>query len=297
MKILIIGATGQLGTELAKIILNKNSKLGLLSPLYDNAIVFHPSSKELDITNFELVISYFKENSFDIVFNCSALSNVELCETEHDLAYKLNAYAPELIAKKCAETGAKFVHFSTDYVFNNHSKLPFSETDLVDPQSVYGQSKAEGERLVLKVNPNALICRTSWLYGGTGKNFVNTILRLGKEKRELSVVDDQFGKPTCVIDLAYIATFLAVTSEKGIIHCTGEGEVVSWFTFAQTIIEEAGIDTVVKPCTSEEFPSKVLRPKYSALENRRLNLTDLPRFRDWRLAFHEWMQAELEVKI
>ena len=161
--------------------------MGSISPMYDNSILFMPSSKELDISNPQLVDSYFKTNHFDLVLNCSALSNVELCEREQNLAYTLNAYAPGLLAKKCAEMGAKFVHFSTDYVFyDSVLKIPFIETDDINPQTVYGRSKAKGERLVLKANSEALICRTSWLYGSSGRNFVKTISCLARERGKIS---------------------------------------------------------------------------------------------------------------
>ncbi|GKX65359.1 dTDP-4-dehydrorhamnose reductase [Inconstantimicrobium mannanitabidum] len=283
MKILITGATGQVGTQLMNILASGKSELGNIPREIENVEVIGTGSKELDISDNKKVIEFIREVKPDVVINAAAYTNVDGCEINEELAYKVNALGPKNLAIACEKIGAKLVHISTDYVFNGVGNKPFREYDHLDPQSIYGASKKMGEDFVREFSSKYFIVRPSWVYGYQGKNFVYTILKLAKENGVITVVNDQRGNPTNVEDIVHHILKLIVTEEYGIYNCSGQGEC-TWYDFACKIVEFANISCTVKPCTSDEYQSKVKRPAYSSLDNMMLKYTVGDEMRNWEEA-------------
>ena len=294
MTILITGAKGQLGNELCKILGEGVSERGKLPPLYDGCTVIGVDVDELDITSSDAVDAFFSIHKPSIVFNCAAMTNVDGCEGNEDAAYQVNAIGPRNLALACEKHSARLLHVSTDYVFAGNGSKPYVETDEPAPNTAYGRSKLAGEQYVLENCKDSCICRTAWLYGYVGNNFVKTMLRLAREKGQLTVVDDQVGNPTSAVDLAWQMVLLAASQETGIFHCTCNGEEVSWNAFAKRIMDSAGLAVEVKPCTTAEFPRPAKRPAYSALENRHLSDTIGDSMRDWKEALDSFLVHYLE---
>lgn len=260
MKILVTGAFGQLGREIEE-----------LSEKYPDWQFIFTDVDTLDITNEISVQSFFEINNPDYIINCAAFTSVDKAETEVVLAELINSVAVKILAIASKNSQTKFIHISTDYVFDGNGTEPYLEDDFVNPQGVYGKTKLAGELNCLKENPDSIIIRTSWLYSSFGNNFVKTILRLGKERNELNVVNDQVGTPTYAADLALVILSIIEKSENnpekfqaGIFHYSNEG-VTSWYNFAKEIFEISGIDCKVNPVKSEEYPTPAKRPKYSVL--------------------------------
>lgn len=283
MKILITGGKGQLGTQIIKILENMNSELGQINKAYRNAEVIGVDVDVLDITNLEQVRDFISKEKPEIVINSAAYTNVDACETNVDLAFKVNAIGPRNLAIVCEEIGSKLIHISTDYVFAGTGTKPYREYDLTNPQSVYGSTKNAGEEFVKQFSNKYFIVRTAWLYGYYGNNFVKTIMKAAKEKGHLDVVDDQRGNPTNAEDLAYHLLKLALTEEYGIYHCTGTGEC-SWYDFACKIVEYADINCTVSPITSEKINRPAKRPAFSSLDNMMLRCTVGDEMRQWEEA-------------
>lgn len=294
MTILITGAKGQLGNELGKILGEGISERGKLPLLYDGGRILAVDIDELDITSSDAVDSYFALNKPDFVFNTAAMTNVDGCEENEDFAYQVNAIGPRNLALACERHGARLIHISTDYVFDGLGTSPYVETDDPAPNTAYGRSKLAGEQFVLDSCRNSCICRTAWLYGYVGSNFVKTMLRLAREKRQLTVVDDQIGNPTSAVDLAWQLVMLAASEGTGIFHCTCNGDAVSWNAFARRVMEQVGLDVEVKACTTDEFPRPARRPAYSALENKHLKDTIGDGMRDWKEALDSFLVHYLE---
>lgn len=283
MKILITGANGQLGTELLRILRAGTSELGPISERLLRASIIATDIDTLDITNRHEVAVFVRHHAPDVILSCGAYTNVDGCETNVEDAFKVNALGTRNLALAAAETSAKLLHVSTDYVFSGDAAKPVCEFDLPSPQSVYGKTKLLGEEYVKTLCPHYFIVRTAWLYGYAGKNFVKTIMRVAKEKGELKVVNDQMGNPTNATDLAHHILALITTKEYGIYHCTNEG-VCSWYDFAAEIVRLAKIDAKVLPCTTEEYNSPAKRPAYSALDNMMLRSTIGNNMRPWQEA-------------
>jgi len=267
MKIFVTGANGQLGTE--------------LQPLLEPHDVVAVDLPELDITDRALVLGAMHEIKPDVVINCAAITAVDLCETEVDLAYSVNALAVRHLAEGCRQTGAHLASVSTDYVFDGTKVGPYNEWDDPCPVSVYGRSKLAGE---IEAGPGATVVRTAWVCGEYGNNMVKTILRLLGEHDTLTFVDDQVGHPTLVSDLAPVLRDLALSKRPGLFHVTNQG-AVSWFEFAQEVAKAAGADpSRVSPVSTEElgmdYPAP--RPANSVLDNMALRLSGLPETRDFR---------------
>ena len=277
MKIIITGAQGQLGQELVK---QLDEKYG-----YD---VIKTDKDTLDITNIENVNTFILEQNPDVVINCAAHTAVDLCETDMENAYKINAIGPRNLAIACEKAGAKLVQVSTDYVFDGNGVRPYREDDITCPNSVYGTSKLMGENLVREFCSKYFIVRTAWLYG-EGNNFVRTMLKLSETNSELNVVNDQIGSPTSTVDLAKVIIDLIHTEHYGIYHGTCEGEC-SWYDFAKKIFEIKNIDIKVNPVTSDEFKRPAPRPKYSVLDNFMLKLVGLNSFREWEDSLEEYLK-------
>ena len=292
MKILITGSNGQLGNELQKIVSTGKAEIGSVSEEIKNAEVFAMDVDILDITNLEQVKKVLNEVKPDVVINCAAATNVDGCEANQDLAFKINSLGPRNLAMVAEELGAKIVQVSTDYVFSGVGETPLKECDLVAPVSVYGKTKLLGEEFVRDFSTKYYIVRTAWLYGYVGHNFVYTMMKLGKDRDTLNVVNDQLGNPTHANDLAYHIFKLIQTEEYGVYHCTGKGEC-SWYDFASEIMKLSGRNCTVNPCTSEEYksmyPNSADRPAYSSLDNMMLRCTIGDEMRDWKDALKTFM--------
>ena len=267
MKVLVTGAGGQLGAD-------------MLSALEGHDVVGLPR-EQLDVADEAAVVEAVTEHRPTLVVNCAAYTQVDRCEDEQDLAWSVNALGPWWLARACARTGATLLHLSTDYVFDGTSTRPYSEFDPIAPQSVYGRSKAAGEQLIRQTLERHYIVRTSWVQGAHGKNFVKTMLRLGRERDELSVVADQTGSPTFTFDLAPALVQLSEGGRFGTYHLTNSG-TCTWFEFAQSIFDEAGIDVSVKPTDTASYGAPAPRPANSVLDNRLARLTGITPLPPWR---------------
>ncbi|PKP53193.1 MAG: dTDP-4-dehydrorhamnose reductase [Bacteroidetes bacterium HGW-Bacteroidetes-1] len=258
MNILVTGSNGQLGSELRKI--------AATDQLHQ---WFFTDVKELDITQKDQVEGFFKANLIEACLNCAAYTAVDKAEDEPLLVEKINATAVGVLADACFKNEALLVHISTDYVFNGENFKPYDEKDTVSAVSVYGLTKAKAELILASHLTNSVILRTSWLYSATGNNFVKTMLRLGKEKPEIRVVADQIGTPTWAFDLAWAIMLVVDLYDKKpvkeIYHFSNEG-VISWYDFAQTIMELKELNCKVIPIASSEYPVKTKRPFYSVLD-------------------------------
>jgi dTDP-4-dehydrorhamnose reductase len=289
MKILITGAKGQLGTQIIKMLESKNSELGTLDLAYAKAEIIGAGSDVLDITNITAVRQYIRQLKPDVVINCAAYTNVDACETNIDLAFKVNAIGPRNLAMASEEVGAKLIHVSTDYVFSGVGTVPYREYDLANPQSVYGATKNAGDEFVKQFSSKYFIVRTAWVYGCYGNNFVKTIIKAAKEKGHLDVVNDQRGNPTNAEDLAYHLLKLALTDEYGIYHCTGTGEC-SWYDFACKIVEYSNIQCTISPITSEKINRPAKRPAFSSLDNMMLRCSVGDEMRAWQEALKVFIE-------
>src|SRR5665648_84634 len=258
-----------------------NSELGKIPEIFIGAQTDLTDTPELDITDLEAVLAYTANTKPDLIINCAAYTNVDGCETHQEDAFKVNALGARNLAIAAEQIDAKFVHISTDYVFAGNGTKPDNETSICDPQSTYGATKYLGEQYVRDLCSRYFIVRTAWLYSPVGKKFVKTIMKAGRERGALKVVNDQFGNPTNAVDLAHHILEIAATQEYGIYHCTGRG-VCSWYDFASKVIEYAGIAATVTPCTTEEYPSPAKRPAYSALDNMMLRCTVGDEMRHWQ---------------
>lgn len=290
MKIMITGCNGQLGNELQSILKSGKSEIGVAPQEVLGAEVLPVDIDTLDISDISAVNEFVNANKPDVIINCAAMTNVDGCESDYVTAFKVNALGVKNLAVCVEKIGAKFVHVSTDYVFAGTK--PYCEWDKVDPQSVYGASKALGEKYALAFCKKSFVVRTSWLYGYIGKNFVKTVRRVIKSNGGIGVVCDQRGNPTNANDLAHHLLKLAVTEEYGIYHCTGEGEC-SWYDFAVKIAEYSGLGDTVTPCTTEEYNAKfnvpTKRPEYSSLRNLALECTVGNEMRNWEVALKEYI--------
>jgi len=271
-RILVTGANVQLGKEL--------KQLQALYPQYEFIFL---SREDLPIHHFELVRNFFKGYHPQYLINCAAYTAVDRAETEKDLAFQVNGEAVGVLAAVCKEYGTRFLHISTDYVFDGTATTPYKEDAPTNPQSVYGASKLEGEKEALHFNPDSIIIRTSWVYSEFGRNFVKTMMKLMGEKDQLYVVNDQIGSPTYAADLADVIMQI-ISSGKwspGIYHFSNEG-VISWFDFATAIrdLTESTCKVTAIPTTSYPTPAK--RPVYSVLDKSKIDGTFGITPKDWK---------------
>lgn len=281
-KILITGAKGMLGSMLVKV-------------FSDYEVIEWDLQSGNDITNEDAVMKSVKEIKPDVIINAAAFTEVDKCEDAEfqGLADLVNGAGPRILAIAAKEVGAILVHFSTDYIFNGENKEGYSEEfDKINPVNYYGKSKAVGEKNIMQIaddNWNKYyIIRTAWLYGPNGNNFVDTMIKLGKEKDELKVVNDQHGSPTYTKDLAERTKELLLSQlEFGVYHGTNN-EFCTWYDFAKEIFKIAKIDIDVQPCSSEEFPRPAKRPAYSMLHN-----TKMPPMRRWQEALADYISTSL----
>ena len=285
-KILVTGANGQLGRAINKEYAGTETTLINTDRDAGDGVI------ALDITDIDEVMALVKAERPDVIINCAAHTAVDLCESQEDLAMKINAIGPRNLSIAANEVGAKIIHVSTDYVFDGSGSRPYTEFDPVSPNSVYGKTKLEGERFVQKFAKNYFIIRTAWLYG-EGKNFAKTMLALSEKYNKLTVVNDQIGSPTSATELAKLIRFLEPTDNYGLFHGTCEGDC-SWADFAREILRLAGKDTVVEGISTAEYEAKnpvaAPRPAYSVLDNYMLRLTTDYKMADWKDAIVEYMK-------
>jgi len=255
-KILVTGANGQLASEIK-----------ILSPAYPQYHFLFTTKEELPVENSEALKSFFRENKIDYCINCAAYTAVDKAESEKEKAFLINAVAVGELAKICFAHEAKFIHISTDYVYNGSIHQPLKEENPVGPINVYGESKLNGEELALQNNPSTLIIRTSWVYSSFGNNFVKTMLRLFREKNEINVINDQFGSPTYAADLAeVIMKFIDKGSNfSGIVNYSNSG-VTTWYEFAEEIKLLVNSNCKINPIPTSAYPTPAKRPLYSVLD-------------------------------
>ena len=270
LNILITGANGQLGHEMRNVLAGDHRFQAIYTDVAGEDIT------QLDITDEDAVERIIADHAIDYIVNCAAYTAVDAAEDNEPLAERLNADAVGILARAAKRHGSRMLHVSTDYVFDGNACTPYTEDMPTNPQSAYGRTKLNGERLLLNaLGDDAVILRTAWLYSPYGKNFVKTMLTLGKDKPALKVVFDQVGSPTCAADLAR-AIVTVMSNEQwhgGIYHFSNEG-VISWYDFTKAIHRLAGITTCdVQPCHSDEFPAKAHRPAYSVLDKTKFKTT------------------------
>ncbi|WNS75201.1 dTDP-4-dehydrorhamnose reductase [Bacillus sp. DTU_2020_1000418_1_SI_GHA_SEK_038] len=278
MKVIVTGAKGQLGTDLVWM---------LESNGYE---VFGYGREDLDITNINQVNEVFINITPDVVIHAAAHTKVDLAESEPDHAFLVNAIGTRNVSVAAEKINAKLVYVSTDYVFDGTASDPINEFKLSNPLGVYGESKLAGEKFVRNFHSKFYIVRTSWVYGKYGNNFVKTMLKLGEEKKELSVVDDQIGAPTYTVDLAERIIDLIQTEKYGVYHISNSGQC-SWFEFAKAIFEESAIDVKVVPCTTKDFPRPAPRPSYSVLDHMGLRLNGFKEMPFWRDSLKKFLMT------
>lgn len=266
--VLVTGANGQLGSELR----------GLSGYFPGDDFVFI-DQEVLDLSDSAAILAWFENKDFDVIINCAAYTAVDKAETEVGLATAINTTALQTLAQIAKQKVISLLHISTDYVFAGDSCVPYQETDVTSPQGVYGQSKLDGEQAMLAINPDrSVIIRTSWLYSRFGNNFVKTMIRLGKERKELNVIYDQVGTPTCAKDLALVLLMIIqspqLEAQQGteVFHYSNEG-VCSWYDFALAIFELAPIKCKVNPIETKDYPTPAKRPHYSLLNKAKIKNT------------------------
>lgn len=271
-KILVTGSNGQLGNELRD--------LASLYPQYEFVFTDLP---ELSITDKDAIENFFKEVRPAYLVNCAAYTAVDKAESEKEINDLINGTAVGILANACKNYGAKFIHISTDYVFDGNATSPLKESDEVDPVNEYGASKLLGEELAFKNDPDTIIIRTSWVYSFHGKNFVKTMMRLMNEKESIGVVSDQVGSPTYAADLAE-AIMQIISSGKwqaGIYNYSNEG-TISWFDFANEIKKLISSSCAVNALTTEQFPTPAKRPRYSVLDKTKIQQTFSIQLKHWK---------------
>ena len=259
-KILVTGANGQLGKELRDIAAN-----------FSQFEFLFLSREDLPIHHYELVRNTFEGFKPEYCINCAAYTAVDKAEQEIELANIINAESVGILAAVSKQHACKFIHISTDYVFSGDSPKPYNETDATGPVSVYGKSKLAGEQEAIKQNPDSVIIRTSWVYSFYGNNFVKTMMRLMKERSEISVVNDQIGSPTWAADLASFIMHV-ISSPKwsaGIYHFSNNGEI-SWYEFALEIKQLINSGTVIHPIPTAAYPTPAKRPAFSLLDKSKI---------------------------
>jgi dTDP-4-dehydrorhamnose reductase len=276
LRILLTGATGQVGWELRK----------TLAPLGE---VKFFDRFGLDLADTPPLVATVRALQPEVIVNAAAYTAVDKAEAERDLAFAVNATAPRVLAEEAKRIGALLVHYSTDYVFDGEKGSPYVESDPTRPISAYGDSKLAGEQAIAKSGCRHLILRTSWVYGPRGRNFYLTMLRLAKERPELKVVDDQVGAPTSSLEIARATATLLAKGAQGLYHMTAAGET-TWCGFARAILKGAGVATPVAPIRTEDYPTPAKRPRNSRLDCSKLR-------KETGVALAPWEEGLAEVTL
>ena len=277
MKVLVTGTKGQLGFDVC----NELTRRGIENQGIDR--------DECDITNKQAVLDYIYNYAPDVVVHCAAYTAVDRAESEEYVCRRVNRDGTEYIALACKTINAKMVYISTDYVFNGEGDKFFEVDDETGPLNMYGLTKLEGEEQVRKILEKYFIVRISWVFGVNGNNFINTMLRLASGNKELQIVADQIGSPTFTYDLAPLICDMIETEKYGTYHATNEGEC-SWAEFAEHIFKVAGQNVLVHHITTEEYPTKAVRPKNSRLSKKSLDEAGFKRLPDWKDAVERYIK-------
>lgn len=277
MKVLVTGAKGQLGTDL----MNELAKRGIEGIGVD--------VEEMDITDAEACRRVIQASGADAVIHCAAYTAVDAAEDNVELCRRINGEGTRNVAQACKEADVKLMYISTDYVFDGQGTRPWEPDDERHPLNVYGQTKYEGELAVEELSDKYFIVRIAWVFGVAGKNFIKTMLRLGKERGAVSVVDDQVGSPTYTYDLARLLVDMIQTDKYGRYHATNEG-LCSWYEFAKEIFRQAGMDVPVTPVSSSEFPAKATRPSNSRMSKEKLSDNGFERLPAWQDALGRFLK-------
>ena len=268
MKVLVTGANGQLGYDVVKELQKQNIEC------------FGAVRKNFDIIDFEATEKFITNYMPDVVIHCAAYTAVDKAEDEQDLCYLVNASATENIAQICKKINAKMLYISTDYVFDGTKDGFYEVDDKPNPINVYGKTKLFGEQAVQRILDKYFIVRISWVFGEHGNNFVKTMLRLGKERKEINIVADQYGSPTYTVDLAPLLIAMIQTDKYGIYHATNEG-VCTWAEFAEEIFKIVGMDVKVNHITMAEYQTRAQRPINSRLSKEKLSLNGFFNLKLW----------------
>lgn len=276
MKLLVTGVKGQLGYDIVRECQQRNIE------------VIGVDIDEMDITDAVQVETVIKNTAVDAVVHCAAWTAVDKAEEEEELCRKVNKDGTANIAKVCKELNIPMMYFSTDYVFNGLGEEPWMEYGKREPLNVYGLTKYEGELEVEKLDKHFII-RISWVFGENGHNFIRTMLRLGKERGAVSVVNDQVGSPTYTYDLSKLCVDMIQTDKYGIYHATNQG-YCSWYEFACEIFKQAGMKVKVTPVDSSQFPAKALRPKNSRMNQTELDKNGFDRLPSWQDALGRYLK-------
>lgn len=278
MKVLVTGVTGQLGYDVAKELEKRHIE-------YKGV-----GSEDMDLTDADEVHRVITAYHPDAIIHCAAYTAVDKAEDEYEKCMAVNSDGTIAVAEAAEEIGAKLVYISTDYVFEGQGNLPFETTDEKVPLNMYGLSKLFGEQALQMISSRYFIVRISWVFGVNGNNFVKTMLRLGKEKEQLTVVSDQWGSPTYTADLAPLLCDMIETEKYGVYHATNEG-ITNWAEFAAAIMKEANLPCKIIPITSDQYPTKAVRPHNSRLSKRSLDEAGFRRLPDWHDALRRYIGA------
>ncbi len=271
MKVLVTGANGQLGYDVVKELQKQNIEC------------YGATRKDFDLVDFEATEKFLVHYMPDVVIHCAAYTAVDKAEDEQGLCYLVNASATENIAEICKKINAKMLYISTDYVFDGTKDGFYEVEDIPNPINVYGKTKLFGEQAVQRILDKYFIVRISWVFGEHGKNFVKTMLKLGKERKEINVVADQYGSPTYTADLAPLLIEMVKTDKYGIYHVTNEG-VCTWAEFAEEIFKIAKLDVKVNHITTEEYPTRARRPMNSRMNKNSLVKNEFCLLNNWHKA-------------
>ncbi len=277
MKVLVTGVKGQLGYDVVKELEKRNIEaIGV-------------DIEEMDITDSESVQQVIKEAQPDAVIHCAAYTAVDAAEENVDICTRVNVDGTRNIAQVCKELDIKMLYISTDYVFDGKGERAWEPEDERNPQSVYGQTKCDGELAVQELLDKYFIVRIAWVFGINGKNFVKTMLKLAETRNSLTVVDDQFGSPTYTYDLAKLLVDMIVTDKYGIYHATNEG-ICSWYEFACEIFRAAGVEMEVKPVSTAEYGAKAARPANSRMSKEKLVENGFSKLPPWQDALKRYLE-------
>jgi len=281
MKILLTGASGQLGSEIQE-----------LSKHHTNHEFYFANSKECDITDKKEIEKIVESESISVIINCAAYTAVDNAEEHEKRARAVNTEGVRNLVEVAEEKGIRLIHISTDYVFDGSSRIPYDENAAINPIGVYGRTKAEGEKYILNALTDAIVIRTSWVFSAYGSNFVKTMIRLMNEKDELKIVSDQFGSPTYARDLAHLCLLLATNekpiSQKGKIYHFCNSGITNWFEFAQEIATLTGKSNFnLKAIPTSEYPTKAQRPVYSVLATEKIRADFSITIRSWKEALSD----------
>lgn len=281
MKIIVTGVKGQLGFDAVRELKQRG---------YTDILGI--DIEDLDITNAKEVSTFFEINRPNVIIHCAAYTAVDKAEDNQDLCYLVNVTGTKYLVDEAKKYDAKFVYISTDYIFDGEKESPYETDDRPNPKSIYGNSKYLGELETMK-HEKHFIVRISWVFGKNGFNFVKTMIRLGKEKSQLNVVNDQFGSPTYTYDLSRLLVDLVESEKYGIYHATNEG-VCTWFEFTKEIFKQTQVTIPVYPILSSEYPTKAARPKNSCMSKSSLDQNGFNRLPDWKDALSRYLE-EIEV--